>query len=685
MGDGNSYLLTPNAAINPPRLVLQKAKMSVALSTMFLVVSLSGPHMLSCLGLRPFLHRFLTNSIITSEDKDLQSIKRADGRIDMFPFNSRTPRLIGFITFLLVTTSLVKGTPAPPTNTTVGPEIGSLEIHCERTDWYDVCWFFFANYILHALSVPALPGEKFYSSLVFKFCCFLLPYTGIRRGLGLILRASNLSSNDLQRAARAQALCMVIRTSDWRPQNGETINGCQIDLTRTDDNPTLTSNSEPLNGYRLEKATTTNSEKALRPETTLGPEKTAGNDTPMQSKPLKIQIRDPYTRRPVTGLIGRLAQILIESDNFKSSTPSKSVIDYKNVKIQGLCELVPGYALSCVPADVKLYLRNSGSAAVPSTISDGIKRSGDMRVACAHDFPRLLFSLTQTLSGGFALYKAKGSQVERYGFAAFGFTVIPYIAVSIINFLGTLLTSEYETVFLVHSSIMDEMVARGGLVDGVVGTLEAPIDNDFQMFGSRGEERVEIPDSPLRFRSSDDFLRCEDPAIHPSSGCNYIILPPEGEQPKTEELNVLRFPILLERLRNKLYRKAPKKLPLDPLLIIPSHSSVTLLPQSSLQVYRDFFCITLLIIAVLAPHAIILILSGYKSNHSTNLQRTLVLQWLINGQITGYFLDSMGQVAARANSLQTSLIVLVAYGSSCVGGLVVVAQEMIEFGTCKAT
>ena len=110
-------------------------------------------------------------------------------------------------------------------NATTVEDVNHAKLYCDKTKWQDVFWFFFTNYILHALSVRSLPGENFFSSTVFKFCCLLVPYTGVRRGLCLISRASNLASNDLQAAARANALCFITRRPDWRPTDGDRVPG----------------------------------------------------------------------------------------------------------------------------------------------------------------------------------------------------------------------------------------------------------------------------------------------------------------------------------------------------------------------------------------------------------------------------------------------------------------------------
>ena len=277
------------------------------------------------------------------------------------------------LTFELVTIAfcllvLVEGRPVPSANniTIVGANNNDPNVHCQPTTWYDICWFIFANYILHALSVRSLPGENAYSSLVFKTGCLLIPYTGLRRGLCLISRASNCVGNELQGAARASALCMVIRSSDWRPYPGDEVEGCEVDLQR---------------------------ELAVG-KVKADPEKRSGDGTEVEAssrsgtgnaKGLRIKLKDLYTAPPRHGIIDRITGWVVETHRFQISTPSASIVDHKSVNIHGRCELSPGYGLSYIPGDMKVY---------PRTISNVSTRSAsETRVACVQGFPRILFSV----------------------------------------------------------------------------------------------------------------------------------------------------------------------------------------------------------------------------------------------------------------------------------------------------
>jgi hypothetical protein len=92
------------------------------------------------------------------------------------------------------------------------------------------------------------------------------------------------------------------------------------------------------------------------------------------------------------------------------------------------------------------------------------------------------------VTGPITLYRARGDQVgehglydineltplqlERYGYAAFGLTVIPYVTMSLVNLIAHLATPHYSAMYLVHSPEMDEAIERGGIFEGAVGRAE---------------------------------------------------------------------------------------------------------------------------------------------------------------------------------------------------------------------
>ena len=103
-------------------------------------------------------------------------------------------------------------------------------------------------------------------------------------------------------------------------------------------------------------------------------------------------------------------------------------------------------------------------------------------------------SLTQLAFACVTLYRARGDQIDRFGYAAFGLTVIPYAIMSFVNFIANILVPEYSALYMVHSDIMDEAEARGAKFDGAVGRLEITPDKkdelelEFESVSQEGRE-----------------------------------------------------------------------------------------------------------------------------------------------------------------------------------------------------
>jgi hypothetical protein len=59
------------------------------------------------------------------------------------------------------------------------------------------------------------------------------------------------------------------------------------------------------------------------------------------------------------------------------------------------------------------------------------------------------------------IYQARGDQVQRYGYAAFGLTVVPYAFMSVVNGAANFITPQYATMSLVRTPAMSEAEQRG--------------------------------------------------------------------------------------------------------------------------------------------------------------------------------------------------------------------------------
>jgi hypothetical protein len=170
-------------------------------------------------------------------------------------------------------------------------------------------------------------------------------------------------------------------------------------------------------------------------------------------------------------------------------------------QIHSICNLPLGYTLSVVhsrtrlsdlegkevppgiPKEQQHWWRKSRSVVDPETSAaslDAESKPEDIRrstsIASVYSFSKGIIAIFQTVYASTTLYQTRGSQMSRYGYAAYGLTVVPYLLMSVVNLLGTLLTPDYPTMYLVRSEVMVEVARReGAKFEGVVGEL---IEND---------------------------------------------------------------------------------------------------------------------------------------------------------------------------------------------------------------
>jgi hypothetical protein len=99
---------------------------------------------------------------------------------------------------------------------------GDPNLLCTPADWRDVIIFYLGNYLAHAATVITTPGESTFSVIATMISALFFPTSGVLRGASAIMTFAKFAKDDLQTAARARALCMVVRTEAWRPQKGQT-------------------------------------------------------------------------------------------------------------------------------------------------------------------------------------------------------------------------------------------------------------------------------------------------------------------------------------------------------------------------------------------------------------------------------------------------------------------------------
>lgn len=237
----------------------------------------------------------------------------------------------------------------------------------------------------------------------------LISSSGVLRGLLGIWRHVKFCTSPLIAASKAGALCTVVRTAEWKHQDGIVIQG-------------LRSLQKPA--------------------------------------------------------LGELVPITYEVEPSSNFTPSHNKFDISSRKVHGnlgKCPLPLGYALAMLPPGTTVKGPGRDDPKDPShSTRYGTKISfSPDSISPSYSLSHGLIAILQTISAFITLYLSRGNQLQHYGYAAFGLTVIPYLLISIVNLLSTILTPDYDKVYLIYSEIMREAVGQGGTFDGVVGCIVA--------------------------------------------------------------------------------------------------------------------------------------------------------------------------------------------------------------------
>jgi hypothetical protein len=116
---------------------------------------------------------------------------------------------------------------------------GNPQLICTPATALNIVVFFVGNYFTHAGTVTTRPGASSAEQFLVTFAALLFPGSGLVRGCAICLRFLSPKSlwervraafnngakadideqQELKTAARAGALCILIRTQKWRPQS----------------------------------------------------------------------------------------------------------------------------------------------------------------------------------------------------------------------------------------------------------------------------------------------------------------------------------------------------------------------------------------------------------------------------------------------------------------------------------
>ena len=352
---------------------------------------------------------------------------------------------------------------------------GDPKLLCGPSTWTDIAIFTLANYIAHAATVRTKPDESALHVFTAMVFALLIPTSGVVRGIRSICQAAILAKTDIEAAKKAHALCVVVRTTGWQPHskhNGRILSERTLDRYVRD--PTV--EAKPVRSENEPSGKVDSTDEAFE----MIPGICKGSN-------------DPIIKRV------RLRHHSLDANFlFYPSSKWNTTGDYQ---IHGTCVLPPGYALCTISStvvvqeirDVRYQAQSPRPVGTYSharatgisdhhqsllQLSEQNRKPPTIALSSNLNILKTLIAIFQFIYASVTLYKTKGDQIEKYGFAAFGLTVVPYLIMSLVNLIGSVLTPDYPKVLLVHSEIVDEaMQCAGARFEGMVGTIERPTNS----------------------------------------------------------------------------------------------------------------------------------------------------------------------------------------------------------------
>ncbi|PQE23466.1 pogo transposable element protein [Rutstroemia sp. NJR-2017a BBW] len=248
------------------------------------------------------------------------------------------------------------------------------------------------------------------------------------------MRASALAKTPLQMAVRANALCMVVRSQDWTPIDGDIIEGCNIkpespeeDCKTSAEAPGSEKNTQVEVRSIPEASVSADAENSIE----IQDNSTESTNLNIEQKVL-LEVRAPYAHYAPKTILGKIGSFMLQSYRFRAMPLHHQLVYTDDVQLHGLCQLPPGYTLCFVPPHMSVRPRRNPNG----------EQTSSLTISSHFSALQVLWSITQTGIGSYTLYKSRGSQLDIYGYAAFGLTVIPYVIASVINLLASLRKKE---------------------------------------------------------------------------------------------------------------------------------------------------------------------------------------------------------------------------------------------------
>ncbi|KAF2156451.1 hypothetical protein K461DRAFT_291365 [Myriangium duriaei CBS 260.36] len=309
-----------------------------------------------------------------------------------------------------------------------------------------VILFFLANYFAHAATVKSSPGDGNLVQCCNAFLALLFPMSGLLRSLNAIVRNLEPAENELDKALKAGALCMVVRERHWRPRMSQEIQVGVIDHCTSADAIADTTTESITNSA----ADSTGNQSANATGDDYDISSTTGNraDGANIIHANLVTYLPSYARERSTRWV-----------HF-DSVWARARVDLRITRVHGTFELPDGYGFAIVPRTTCLISQVAASSLKDKQLTTDVSATYSALKAVA--------SILQVIAAFTTLLSHRSDLLRRWGYASYHLTVIPYLFMTFVNLISNLMTPDYPCLYMVRTETMTEAERYGGRFEGEV-------------------------------------------------------------------------------------------------------------------------------------------------------------------------------------------------------------------------
>lgn len=334
----------------------------------------------------------------------------------------------------------------------------------------------------------------------------------------------------------------------------------------------------------------------------------------------------------------------------------------------------------------------------------------ELKLSSNRNFVRILIALGQAVYAITTLYRTQGDQITRFGYAAFGLTVIPYLFMSVMNLIGNLMRPDYPTLYLVESQDMvDAVTNQASSIGNEASTLDEKIKPvDQHTPEHQGTDDNGHDSNDLHQKVDEKLLTQSQTAATEQNAdmANQSVIVRQIANKANQNAESIHHdtPAVVQSIHADVQNCTPDNTPaphstttrtavmytgtvakLMPAYEAKLHGQLTK-SQDVEEAMTGLSWVVASFLGILVPITIIGIMTHFHKGGSTLSERVWVMLWVVIGGVAGGYVGALFLLLSGETSLSIYCFLHILAWSFCVpaiGGFIVVSKQISSYGNCQ--